>query len=166
MRPRTAPLTRFVAQRQAITWPGLTVTGAPSWYIFTVNNHVATETLTTLFIYATQGAAGTGGCNLLIAKMLVLRAAAPIDPANDYLHISLFIGTPANLVSVTLLIDVDEGTTTGGTPFTLNYYSWTLTPADLSLSEGTGSGVWADVSVPLSSAVQDRQRSVPKPDHD
>lgn len=130
---------------------GTAITGLISWYAWTANNHVPGEPIATSYLAVTQASTGSGSGTvaLKVAENAGTANGRPIDPANDYLHVSLFFANAANLVSVELLVDVDSGTPLG-TPFTGNYYTWTLTPNDLQISGGVN--IWVDVSLPLSSA--------------
>jgi len=83
----------------------------------------------------------------------------PISITDDYMHISLFLQNPDNVVEINVMVDIDAGTTTvgaGGNAFTRNYWTWTITPEQLN-DYGPGNYVgnsWSEVVVPISSGIR------------
>jgi hypothetical protein len=137
---------------------GSVVTGLLSWYCYTALAHATTETITSLFnfIAYSGSAAGTGTARIKFGSPVNCLNAngRTIDPANDYLHISLFLETPLTVATLTLLIDIDPATATGGTPFTGNFWQWNLTQKDLGSFGQNSAGVWGEIVIPISQGIQ------------
>ena len=120
---------------------GDAVAGALSWYCYTVGTHAAGETIASHYIYAAVASATPVTSSLLAASLslnLGTAASRPIDPANDWMHISFYIDAPQNLGYLLLQIYIGTGAAN-------DYYGWTVT-AD-TLSSG-----WNEILLPIASA--------------
>jgi hypothetical protein len=128
--------------------------GRVSWYVYTTVNHAAGETITLRYISASQPSLGTGAVAVkTLENSSLTNSGRPIDPANDWLHISMFFQNPASISEVHLLVDVDPGTA-AGTAFTGNYWEWTITQAQIGTFGSTDGNVWVEILVPISSGVR------------
>lgn len=131
---------------------GSVVTGMVSWYVYTDLVHSAGETITSNYIAVTSTIVGT---TELAAKIIgtengsLTNLGRPIDPANDYYHISVFLQNPGNVVSLVIQVDIDPGTV-AGTPFTTNFWQWTVTQAQLGNFGPASASVWVDLVLPIS----------------
>lgn len=129
---------------------GDAVTGLISWYLYTTLTHAAAETITLLYIPIANAAIGVSSVALLTAVNAGRANGRPISEADDYYHISLYCDTPQYVTSIKIQIDVDTNTTTvgsAGNAFTKNYYTWTVTPAQLG-------STWTDLVLPISEATR------------
>jgi len=126
-----------------------TVIGLLSWYVYTNLTHAAGETITVPYV-AVNGTTSTGDSAVQTISLNASQAnGRPIDPANDWLHISIFVQNPQFVTSVVLTIDISDGT------FKKNYWTWTIPGTELNQSGGiTGGDTWTDLSIPISSGVQ------------
>ncbi len=132
---------------------GAAVTGLNSWYTYTSLTHTGGESITSSYVAVSQPAAGTGTAQVKVIENCGTANNRPISTANDYLHISVFLQNPANVVSLVLLVDVDPATA-AGTPFTGSYWKWTIPQSQLGSFTVTSGNVWVDISVPLSQGEQ------------
>lgn len=128
--------------------PGETITGVVSWYVYTVQTHAAAETITAKAISVTQSVSGSGAANFTGSVNGSVANGRPIDPANDWLHISIYLQNPQNVISVQLLLTLDT------TPnFSLtnpgNSYLFTVGPEQFGTSASGDS--WAEILIPISS---------------
>jgi hypothetical protein len=132
---------------------GAIVIGLLSWYVYTVGTHSAGETISSLYIEAGTSASGTIGT--LTSGTLAVNASIadgrPIDPANDYLHISLFLQNPQFVENIQLLASLDP------TPnFNFinpgNTWIWTISSSQLNPSSSGDS--WVEIVIPISSGVR------------
>jgi len=138
---------------------GATVNGELSWYVYTALSHVAGETVTSKALSFPLAAAGTGVATLTGALNLSTANGRPIDPANDYLCISVFLQNPQNVVNFQILISLDS---TPNFSFSSpgNSYICTVTQADLIDAGASGEGgsysgggdSWATLVLPISQA--------------
>jgi len=135
---------------------GASVTGLLSWYCYTVRAHSVGETIASLFLESGTSASGTVGT--LQSTVSVNAASAggrPIDTANDYMHIALFLQNPQFVENIQLLISLDA---TPNFNFTNpgNTWIWTITQTQLAPSTGpVASGdSWIDLVIPISSGVR------------
>lgn len=131
---------------------GATVTGLLSWYVYAANTHAASETITSQFLLLAHSAAGTGGATLGGSINGAVANGRPVDPANDYLHISFFLQNPQNVTNIQILVNMDI---TPNYSFTNpgNTYIWTFTQADLNTGGSSGDS-WCEIVVPISSGVR------------
>ncbi len=130
---------------------GESITGVVSWYVYTVQTHVAGESITSVAVSVTQDGAGAGAVNFTGNINGAVANGRPIDPANDWLHLSIFLQNPQNVISVQLLLTLDA------TPnFSLvnpgNSYLFTVGPEQFGSSASGDS--WAEILVPISSGVR------------
>ena len=129
---------------------GAPVTGFLSWYVYATQAHVANEPMSVDYVAMalTNAAAATGYATWNTSINASTANGRPIDPANDYFHISVFLQNPAVVTSVLVQIDTSDGT------FTKNYWTWTIPSSELS-QDGSSPGVnsWTDLSLALSSGV-------------
>jgi len=130
------------------------VTGNLSWYIYTVQTHAAAENITSACIYAHGSSLGSaksvtnsiytiGGINAASAS------SRPLDLANDWCHISLWITNAPALLSLQLILDIDPNTTGIGNAFKNNYLIANLSPAQIFGAVIPQGGAWYEVLVPL-----------------
>ena len=129
---------------------GETITGLVSWYVYTIQTHAAAESITVTYVPVTPSSStGTSSAQLIAAVDASTANNRPIDPANDYLHLSMLLETPNNITSVNIVIDIDDGS------FTRNY--WTFTVPQISLivdGVDPGGNTWVEIVVPISSGVR------------
>ena len=140
---------------------GAGVNGLLSWYVYTIGNHVVSETITSLYVAFSQSASGTGNAGLLLTENAATSAQnnRPISTANDYFHFSIFLQNPQFVTSITLLVDIDPGTTSvgsGGNAFTNNFWTWTIPAAEIIEPDQQGSlgDAWFDFVMPISTGTQ------------
>ena len=125
------------------------VTGMVSWYVYTALQHVATESITSSYLAFSHSASGVGGGTKALTLDAAVAGGRPIDPANDYLHIGVFLQNPLNVTTLQVLINLDlVPNYSFSTPG--NSYVFTLSQADL----GSGDDSWVDIVVPISSATR------------
>lgn len=124
-----------------------TVVFNPSLYVYTVNAHSASEAIVRKFIGVT-GTAATGEVQFLAAAAVNASVAGgrPIDPANDYFHITLYFPAGATATSVQVAINF----TNGAFSFTAatDCYLFTIPQG----SDNTYDPGYYEVILPLSSA--------------
>jgi hypothetical protein len=132
---------------------GDTVTGQISWLVYTTVNHLAAETITSKFVEINQPApvapatSVTGGAHLQANINASLANNRAIDPANDWLHISVWLQFPQNVMSFQVLVNMDV-------PFNPSFsspgnsYIWTIPATDLP----GGASTWGEIVLPISSA--------------
>ena len=133
---------------------GDSMVGKISWRVYTTKTHVSNESITTKYLLATQAVKGSGYMTVTQQVDAGKANGRPMSIADDYIHCSLFISAPLNLVNVTLRIDIDPGTsaaTTPVAPFTNNYLQLILTVADLQALGLAGTNSWVEIVKPLSS---------------
>lgn len=128
------------------------VDGAVSWYVYTTINHVAGETIQAGYVKFTHPGAGVGSGTLTSGVDASLAGGRPVDPANDYMHISIFLENPSLITDIQFLLSLD------GTPnFSFsnpgNSYIWKVNQADLILRGSIG-GSWGEIVIPISSATR------------
>jgi hypothetical protein len=137
---------------------GSNVTGLVSWFVSTGQTHVGGETITSQYIAVTHAATGVGGMNLTLNVDASRASGRPVDPANDYMHISLYLANPSVITNVQLLLTLDS---TPNFSFTNpgNSFIWTLTPAELisfpvsGIPQEDGAG-WVEIVIPIASGVR------------
>ena len=135
---------------------GAAVTGLISWYVYTAGTHTAGETISSNAVSISQTfATGVGSATLAIAESVSVAGGRPIDPANDWVHVSLYVEFPQYVTNMQLLISLDA---TPNYSFSNpgNSYIWTITQQQL-LAQGLSSPSWVDILVPISSAVRSGQ---------
>jgi hypothetical protein len=152
--------------------------GLYSFQCVTVNNHAATETITGLASFRVYfaGTHATGenitgpgiGWQVttgigLIYKDSVLDLSQvqgrPMSP-EDYLHISLWVDVPANLIEIRILLNVD-GTDMS---FASNYYYFPMRPADNSAAlTGSVSSLQALQTAATNLIVGEVESAIPSP---
>lgn len=132
---------------------GNTVTGLLSWYVYTVGTHVATETITSGAVSLVHTTAAIGAANFSGGiDAQVASNGASIDPANDYLHISLFLQNPQNVINMQILVSLDS---TPNFSFTSPGNSWIWTIPQIQLVElGSSGDSWCEIVIPISSGTQ------------
>jgi hypothetical protein len=141
---------------------GAVVNGELSWYCYTANTHIggAGEAIRSQAISFPLPSAGTGVATLTGAINAGMANSRPIDVANDYMHVSVFLQNPTNVVNVKLLLALDA---TPNFSFSSpgNSYIWTVTQEQLTAAGSTGQGggyvagdSWAEIIVPISSAAR------------
>lgn len=131
---------------------GAPVTGLISWFMYLTQPHANGEPIQTKYVQSTHAATGIGG----LQKSGGINASAangrPIDAANDYLHVSLFIQDPAVVTDVQILMSLDAAPN-----FSYinpgNTYIFTVTQEQL-LVGGSSAGSWVDLVLPISSATR------------
>lgn len=128
------------------------VTGLVSWYAYTIATHAAAENMIADYIKLTHASAGVGAAKLTAAIDASIANGRQIDPANDYLHISIFLDNPQNVVNVQVMLALDN---TPNFSFTNpgNCYIWTFDQTALHL-QGASDSSWAEVVVPISEATR------------
>ena len=131
---------------------GESITGLLSWYVYTTLTHSIGESISSHNVGASQLAAGVGSLQQTVGVNASIANGRPIDPANDYLHISLFFQNPQNVTNVQLLLSLDS---TPNFSFTNpgNSLIWTI-PATQLDTGGSSGNAWAEVVVPISAAVR------------
>jgi len=132
---------------------GATVIGLLSWYVYTTGTHAASETITTLFVEA-GSAGGTSTTGTLTRTVSVNAAVAnlrPIDTANDYLHISLFLQNPQFVVNIQLLASLDP---TPSFDFINPGNTWIWTIAADQLNPSSSGDSWVEIDIPISQGVR------------
>jgi hypothetical protein len=129
------------------------VLGQISWLVYTTLHHVGGESVTTKFVEITQPApvapatSVTGGAHLQANVNASLANNRAIDPANDYLHISVWLEFPQNVMSFQILVNMDVPFNPSfSTPG--NSYIWTIPATDLP----GGASTWGEIVLPISSA--------------
>lgn len=127
---------------------GEAITGVVSWYVYTAQTHAAAETITSAAISVSQPTAGSGAVNFTGAINGSVANGRPVDPANDWLHISIFLQNPQYVTSVQLLLTLDA---TPNFSFVNpgNSYVFTVGPEQYGTSASGDS--WAEILVPISS---------------
>ena len=105
--------------------PGDSVVGQLSWYIYTVQAHSSAESIVAQCIYAHGSSLGTAkSATNSIYNIFSTDASSasgrPIDLANDYCHISLWVTNAQALIQLQLVIDVDANTTSISNAFMNN----------------------------------------------
>jgi hypothetical protein len=140
---------------------GETVTGWICWRAYTTVAHSAGEQVDVpCIVLGGTTVKGVGGMALLtnVDASKSTPSSRPIDEANDYMHCSVFLEDPENLVTLKLMIDIDADTTTlaagAGQAFTRNYWTWTLTQAQVNQYIGGAGGSWTEVVVPIASGTR------------
>lgn len=127
---------------------GAPVVGQLSWFVYTQNLHLAGESFSGVLPIASI-TTGTGTASQAGALNASQASGRPIDPANDYLHISIFVVNPQLVTDVTLRIDIGDGT------FNSDFYTWTIPASQLSLNGlGASADAWTDLSIPLSQGIR------------
>lgn len=129
---------------------GAPVTGLISWFVYTVQPHANGELIASNYLQMAHTATGTGSAQSSVGVNASAANGRPIDPANDYLHISLFLQNPQNVTNIQLLLSLDV---TPNFSFTNpgNSYIFTITQAELD-TQGSSGNSWVEVVVPISSA--------------
>lgn len=121
---------------------GELVLGQYSWYLYTTGSHAAGEGIKSDYIYAAI-ATGTPSQGILETSAsldLSVAGTRPIDPANDYLHVSVYIDVPTNLGYFDIRIYM-------GAAASDDYYSWTVTPDLLVIG-------WNELTLPIAQAIR------------
>lgn len=123
---------------------GATITGYLSWYAYTTVTHASSETITASYVQSVNSTSSPSVATLTntISGTLNCGVAAnrPIDPANDWMHFSFYMDNIAALAFLELRIYV-------GAAATSDYYSWSITPDQMS------SG-WNEIIVPIAQATR------------
>ena len=133
---------------------GDAVTGNLSWYVYTTGTHSAGESITSSCVYAHGSSLGsaksvTNSIYRITTIDASTAASRPIDPANDFCHISLWLTNAPALISLQILIDVDANTTNISNAFTNNYFIASLSPAQIFGPVIPQGGAWYEVLIPL-----------------
>ncbi len=131
---------------------GSPVTGLISWFVYTLQTHSIGELIGSQYVQAVQAAMGTGAIQLTSNINVSAANGRPIDPANDYLHISLFFSDPSAVTDIKLLLSLDVAPNFSFTN-PGNSYIWTLTKDQLKI-QGASSSSWVDIVVPISQATR------------
>ena len=131
---------------------GEVVTGLLSWYVYTVDTHSSGEGIASSYIAVGQSATGVGQLNLTSNINASAANSRPIDPANDWLHISIFLQNPQNVTNLQLLLSLDNAVNLSFVN-PGNSYIFTITAAQLN-AQGASGDSWVDVVVPISSATR------------
>ena len=129
---------------------GETVTGLMSWYCYTAITHAVNETITSSYVSVAQ-TTGVGALQNTGNVDVSQADGRPIDPANDYLHLSIFLQNPLNVSQVAILLSLDA---TPNFSFTApgNSYIFTITGSDVSTNYA--GDVWVELVLPISSAIR------------
>jgi len=140
---------------------GDTVIGKVSWYCYTVNNHVAGESITSESVYLhTSGAGSSTGKNSATVSFgayysVPVNASAAngrlVNVADDYFHLSLWSTNGNGITQVVISIDVDNGTSSLATAFRNNQYVATLTQVE---AIAAPNDCWTEIVIPLSQFVK------------
>lgn len=125
---------------------GEAVTGAVSWYVYTVGTHVNGEAVTSNYVLATH-TVGEGSISKAISVDAATAFGRAIQTADDYVHIALYIENPSVVSSLRVMITFDA------TPvFDLNNpgncLMWTFDQSNLIPQSSAAS--WYDVVMPIS----------------
>jgi hypothetical protein len=131
---------------------GNAVAGLISWYTYTTLNHTAGEAITERTNGVSQPAAGAGTALLAAGINASAANGRPIDPANDYLHISLFLQNPQFVTNLQLLLSLD---TTPNYSFTNpgNSYIFTVPASDIDTG-GSSGNAYAEIVIPMADGVR------------
>lgn len=140
---------------------GNVAVGLESWYVYTALTHVTGE----LFYSSSISIIGFTGVTTASLTSNINASVAngrPIDPANDWLSIGLFLTVPTNVVNIQLLVSLDAvpnfSFTNPG-----NSWIWTITQDQLvamGLTAGNSFENWYEVQIPISSGVQNGSPSL------
>jgi hypothetical protein len=123
-----------------------------SWYLYTVDTHVVGEAIASNYLAVTQGSSGAGAASLTSNINASIANGRRVDPANDYLHISIFIADPALVSTLRILMNLDAGANVSfSNPG--NSYIFSITGETLRNNGAAASG-WVEVVVPISSATR------------
>jgi hypothetical protein len=130
---------------------GETTNSQTSWYVFTNLTHVAGEAISVSYVEGANVTAGVSTATLALPVTVDAGVAnnRPVSTADDYMHLSVFLGDSTKVSSLSIKIDVDAATTGLGDAFTGNYYTWTVVPSQLSLGSG-----WTELVLTLASGVR------------
>jgi hypothetical protein len=136
---------------------GDAVTGLISWFAYTTLNHSIAETITEFFLLS--GSATDPALAELVTVNAAVANGRPVSISDDYLHISVFLQNPQLITNLFVQIDVDANTTTvggAGNAFTKNYYTWTVSKAELNDLgvNGAQGNAWTELLLPLSAGVR------------
>jgi hypothetical protein len=125
---------------------GEPVYGLISWYVWTNSTHAHGEAITSEYVAVPNTYTDTSAYFTINGSTANGR---PIDPANDYFHISLFLQNPQFVTSVVLKIDIGDGS------FTQDYITYTIPGSELALNGfSPGGDSWTDLSIQLSTGVR------------
>lgn len=136
---------------------GNSAVGATAWYVFTILTHVAGESVTGLAIEVAQATGAAVLQNIGSRDTSIASNGRPIDPANDWFHVSILLGPIALVTSLKIQVDIDPATALGSAPFTGNYWEWDFSQADLIAlgAEGTAAGpTWLEITKAISSGTR------------
>lgn len=130
---------------------GETVTGITSWYLYTTLPHQSGESITASYLVMGQ-TTGDGIADFTYSTPLDASNAQGrlIDPANDWLHISLYFTNPALVTSVQLMLCYDIAPVFSfSSPGNATIFK--LTPDQYGQA---GPGGWVEIVVPISSGTR------------
>lgn len=131
---------------------GAAVTGKLSWFVFLTQAHAVAETITSDYVAVSQAAQGTGSVNITAAVNAGRAGFRVVDPANDYMHVSLYLQNPESVSQVMFMLCLDAAPV-----FNFdqpgNCYLFTLSGTELQLA-GSSNSSWVEVVVPISSAAR------------
>lgn len=131
---------------------GAPVTGLISWFVYTNLTHLPAELISSAYLQMSHVATGIGTAQRTGAINASTAAGRPIDPANDYLHISLFLQNPQNVTNIQLLLSLDQ---TPNYSYTNpgNSYIFTIDQSQLN-TQGSSGDSWVEVVIPISSGIR------------
>ncbi len=131
---------------------GATVNGILSWYVYTVQTHAAAETVTSQALSFSTAVGGVSGGTLATSINASVANNRTIDPANDFLKISVFLQNPQNVVNLKLMLSLDS---TPNYSFDAPGNSWIFTITQTQLNNSGSSGdAWAEVIIPIAQGVR------------
>ena len=135
-----------------------TVTGEVSWYTYTVQNHAATETITSECVYS-RGTATSIAQKSSIGRLVAIDASKAnnraVSIADDWLHISVWFTVGSCITGMELDIDVDANTSSLSNAFTNNYFKFSITPTQIfGANAAPTGGAWYELLIPLSQGVR------------
>ena len=133
------------------------ITGLESFYTYTTVNHAATETITSSSI-SVESLSGSGGVTVLSLATTPNASVAngrPIDTANDWISIGIYLTNPVNVVNLQLLVSLDAVPNYSfSNPG--NTWTWKITQAQLvalGVTAGNSYENWYEIQIPISSGI-------------
>lgn len=130
---------------------GEPVIGLTSWYLYTALSHQSGESITASYLVAGQ-TTGDGILDYTFPNPLDASNAQGrlIDPANDYLHISLYFTDPTLVTNVQLMLCYDAAPNFSFTsPGNASIFK--LTPTQFAAGGAQG---WVEIVIPISSGTR------------
>ena len=131
---------------------GASVTGMISWYVYTTLTHTTGESISSSYVQSSNTASGVGAVQYTGSVDASTANGRPIDPANDYLHISIYMQFSSAVDNLQILLNMDV---TPNLSFDDpgNSYIWTVTRDQL-VTSGSGGTLWVDLDLPISDATK------------